>query len=63
MVLCLLNLVPVPHSCRGLLISESLNKETFIILYSELVWDYFIIIYNKTGAQRGASICLAYLLR
>ena len=40
---CLLDSVPVPCSCRGWLICEStLNKEPFIILHSELVWDYFI---------------------
>lgn len=27
-------------------VSLPLNKETFIILHSEVVWTYFIIIYN-----------------
>lgn len=42
------NSVPVPHSCRGLLfLSLPLNKETFNILHSELLWDYIIIVYNR----------------
>lgn len=28
--------------------SLPLNKDTFIIFHSELVWDYFIIIHNNT---------------
>ena len=47
--LWLLNLAPVPHSCRGLLICESTPKLkiNLIRLHSKLVWDYFIIINNK----------------
>ena len=42
MVLWLLDSVPV--LCWS--VSLPLNKETFIILHSELVWDYFIVIIN-----------------
>lgn len=38
----LLDLVLVPHLCRGSSVSLSLNKQHFIIVNSEVVWDYFI---------------------